>query len=151
MFVAAILHVLSAVIWVGGMFFAYQILRPVAAELLESPQRLSLWLKVFDRFFVWVQVAIVLLFISGLWMIFRLGGFGSVGWHIHLMLLIALIMVGLFHYVKGVQVKALRGAVSSKNWAAGGECLAKIRRSVRVNLILGLIVVAIASGGRHLI
>ncbi len=33
------LHLLAATIWVGGMFFAYQILRPVDGEMLEPPIR----------------------------------------------------------------------------------------------------------------
>jgi Predicted integral membrane protein len=41
------LHVLSATIWVGGMFFAYVILRPVAATQFEPAQRLTLWSQVF--------------------------------------------------------------------------------------------------------
>ncbi|WP_343074980.1 hypothetical protein [sulfur-oxidizing endosymbiont of Gigantopelta aegis] len=45
------LHLLSAVIWVGGMFFAHMILRPSAVEQLEPPQRLPLWVAVFGRFF----------------------------------------------------------------------------------------------------
>ena len=31
-----LLHVLSIVVWVGGMFFAYMALRPVAASVLED-------------------------------------------------------------------------------------------------------------------
>ena len=42
MSLALSLHVLFAVIWVGGMFFAYIVLRPVAAELLDLEQRLRL-------------------------------------------------------------------------------------------------------------
>ena len=52
------LHVLGIVIWVGGMFFAHQILRPVAADLLEPPLRLPLWVGVFKRFFPWVWVCV---------------------------------------------------------------------------------------------
>ncbi len=33
------LHLLAATNWVGGMFFAYQILRPVDGEMLEPPIR----------------------------------------------------------------------------------------------------------------
>ena len=33
------LHVLAVVVWVGGMFFAYMAVRPVAASLLEPAQR----------------------------------------------------------------------------------------------------------------
>ena len=45
------LHLLSAVIWVGGMFFAHMALRPAAAQVLEPPHRLQLWVQVFKRFF----------------------------------------------------------------------------------------------------
>lgn len=38
---AITLHVLSAVVWVGGMFFAWMALRPVAASLLEPPPRVA--------------------------------------------------------------------------------------------------------------
>ena len=44
-------HILSVVIWVGGMFFAYMAMRPAAASVLEPPKRLSLWLPTFKRFF----------------------------------------------------------------------------------------------------
>ncbi len=46
------LHLLAAVVWVGGMFFAWMILRPAAVDILEPPARLRLWLSVFKRFFV---------------------------------------------------------------------------------------------------
>ena len=41
MAIAIPLHLLAAVIWVGGMFFAYMALRPVAASLLEPPPHYS--------------------------------------------------------------------------------------------------------------
>ena len=61
MFIPALvlaLHLLAALIWVGGMFFAYLILRP---SLLgwEQRQALRLWRQVFERFFRWVWVAVV--------------------------------------------------------------------------------------------
>ena len=46
-----LVHLLSIVVWVGGMFFAYVILRPSAADILQPPERLRLWDKVFSRFF----------------------------------------------------------------------------------------------------
>ena len=48
--IALTLHILSAVIWVGGMFAAYMCLRP-AAGLLETSQRLGLWRRFFQKFF----------------------------------------------------------------------------------------------------
>ena len=56
-----LIHLLAALIWVGGMFFAYVVLRPAAVEALEPPQRLRLWDAAFRRFFVWVWGAVVVL------------------------------------------------------------------------------------------
>src|SRR6516165_2169196 len=66
--IAVILHALSAVVWVGGMFFAHQALRP-AAVVLEPGPRLLLWARVLGRFFAWVIGAVVLLLVSGLAMV----------------------------------------------------------------------------------
>ena len=79
------LHILGAVVWVGGMFFAYMVLRP-AAGALEPPRRLALWRGVFERFFPWVWASMLALLLSGYGMVFlALGGFGAVGVHVHLM------------------------------------------------------------------
>jgi len=44
------LHVLAAVVWVGGMFFAYMVLRQSVGPL-EPAVRLALWHRVFRHFF----------------------------------------------------------------------------------------------------
>jgi uncharacterized membrane protein len=33
MIIGLIVHILGAIVWVGGMFFAYVVLRPVTGEL----------------------------------------------------------------------------------------------------------------------
>lgn len=148
--IALVIHLLSAVIWVGGMFFAYMVLRPVAGSMLEPPLRLTLWSGIFSRFFPWVSVAIILLFVSGLalaWLMF--GGMGQAPVYVHIMLTLAIVMAAIFGWLKHVPVKALKEAVAEENWAKGGENLARIRQMVGVNLILGLLLVSIASGGRY--
>ncbi|AAU90728.1 conserved hypothetical protein [Methylococcus capsulatus str. Bath] len=147
---ALVLHVLSAVLWVGGMFFAHQVLRPVAAGLLQAPERLRLWNAVFARFFPWVKGAIVLLFLTGFGLIHAYGGFGQVGWPVHLMLLIALSMTVIFGLIYARPYQALKAAVAAEDWAVGAEALGVIRRLVGINLVLGLITAAVASGGSFL-
>ncbi|MBL8481361.1 MAG: hypothetical protein JNJ60_04140, partial [Rhodocyclaceae bacterium] len=85
------LHVASVVVWVGGMFFAYVCLRPVAAVQLAPPQRLPLWSAVFARFFPCVWVAVALLLASGF---ARLGsvGFAAAPRHWHVMMGIGIVM-----------------------------------------------------------
>jgi uncharacterized membrane protein len=61
-----LLHLLAVIVWIGGMFFAHYCLRPVAAEQLPPPQRLPLLAAVLGRFFRFVTVALVLLWVSGI-------------------------------------------------------------------------------------
>lgn len=144
------LHVLSAVIWVGGMFFAYMALRPVAASLLEPPVRLTLWVQVFGRFFPWVWLSVALLLGSGLWMIFGFfGGMGAVRWNVHLMLLLGLIMMLIYMHVYFAPFRRLKQAVAAQQWPEAGTRLGQIRKLIGLNLSLGLLVVAIAALGRY--
>src|ERR1700694_5462848 len=62
-------HLLAAVFWVGGMAFAYTVLRP-SAGALDAATRLPLWRRGFDRFLPWVGVSIVALLGSGVAMMF---------------------------------------------------------------------------------
>lgn len=142
------MHLLSAVIWVGGMFFAYQILRPVAARKLEPPERLTLWSDVLTGFFTWVWLAIALLLVSGYAMIVHYGGFAQVGIHIHLMHGLGWIMMLIFAHVFFAPKRRLTQAVFDHRWPDAANHLAQIRKLVGLNLILGLTVVVIAGGGR---
>lgn len=151
MSLALALHLLAATIWVGGMFFAYQILRPVVGEMLEPPVRLTLWKNVFWRFFPWVKASILLLFLSGFWMIRGMGGMANVGWHIHLMLLLTVVMTGVFFLIRGKYFCGLKEAVIIENWSVAADRLGDIRKAVGLNLILGLITIAIAGLGRYLV
>lgn len=144
MAIGVLLHVLGVVVWVGGMFFAYMALRPVAAELLAPPQRLSLWVGVFGRFFPWVWVSVVLILSSGLYMVMLLGGFKEIALSIHAMFGIGLAMTLVFCFVYFVPYGKLIKAVAAQEWKQGGEALAVIRKLIGFNLSLGLINIAIA-------
>ena len=150
MAIAISLHILAACIWVGGMFFAYACLRPVAADILEPPARLTLWRGVFERFFKWVGLAIVALIISGHFMIAMYGGMKVVGIHVHIMLLLGYIMFGIFGHVFFAPFKRLKAAVDNQDWPAGAAQLNTIRKMVGINLVIGLITIAVASAGRFI-
>src|SRR5262245_45407811 len=146
---ALIFHALSAVVWVGGMFFAHQVLRPAAAALAPGP-RLLFWSRGLGRFFAWVMVAILLLLVTGYTLVFAVfGGFGQVGIHIHLMQGIGILMMLLFFHLYFAPWRRFRTAVARQDWAEGGLQLGQIRTIVTVNLVLGVIVVAIGSSGRY--
>lgn len=148
--IAITLHLLAAVIWVGGMFFAYVALRPVAASLLPPPLRLPLWSQTFARFFPWVWGAVIILPATGYWMIFRVfGGFAQVGIFVHLMHIMGLVMIAIFLHVYFAPYQRLNRAVAVQDFATAGQHLGQIRRLIGINLILGLITVVIAAGGVH--
>src|SRR6516225_3187091 len=139
--IAVILHALSAVVWVGGMFFAHQALRP-AAVVLEPGPRLQLWAGVLGRFFAWVIAAIVLLLLSGYAMVFDVfGGFAGAGLYVQLMMGMGILMMLLFFHLYFAPWRRFRAAVARQDWVEGGRQLGQIRAIVTINLILGLIVV----------
>lgn len=140
------LHVLAALIWVGGMFFAWMILRPAAVAALPGPQRLTLWVEVFRRFFVWVWLAIVILPISGVAILhLRFTGFETAPRYVQAMMGLYVVMVALFLRVQALQLPELRKAVAAEDWPAGAAVMTRVRRLVGSNLLLGLAVVAIAA------
>lgn len=151
MIFAIALHLLSSVIWVGGMFFAYMALRPVAGSLLETPIRLTLWSHVFQRFFPWVWASVIILVATGLWMIIKyFGGMAEVGVHVHIMLTLGLVMILLFMHLFFSPYKKLQRAVVAKEWEAGSKALNQIRQMIAINLSIGLIVIVVGSAGRYI-
>lgn len=147
-----VLHVLSVAIWVGGMFFAYVCLRPIAASQLEPPVRLQLWAGVFGKFFPFVWVTVILLPLTGYMMISNLyDGMGNAPLYVHLMNGLGSLMIFIYLHVFFAPFQRLKRAVASQDWPAGGKALAQIRILVGVNTALGLITIIIASGGRFFV
>lgn len=144
------LHALAAVVWVGGMAFAYWFVRPVAGAALDAPARLALWRGVFARFFPVVWASIALLLATGYFMVLaRLGGFGAIGLHVHTMHGIALLMTAIFAHVWFAPWRRFRRAVDRFEHQRAAAELERIRRLVALNLALGLVVVVVAAGGRY--
>jgi len=143
------LHVLSVVVWVGGMFFAYMALRPIAASVLEPPQRLALWAGVFDKFFPWVWVSVVLILLSGLHMLMAFGGMGAPHYALT-MLVLGVVMMLIFGHVFFAPYKKLKRAVAAQDWKAGGAALGLIRQLIGINLTIGLVTIAVVFVGRAL-
>jgi len=141
-----VLHVLSAVLWVGGMFFAWMILRPAVIAALEGPARLKLWVQVFPRFFVWVWCAVILLPVTGVGMIqLNFSGFQTAPRYVQVMIGLYVVMVALFLRISTLNLPQLRKAVDAEQWADGAAALGGIRRLVGINLLVGIAVVGIAA------
>ncbi len=136
------LHLLAAVAWVGGIFFATMALRP-ASMLLDAPLRLSLWAAAFGRFFPWVWGFIAALLVSGHALMGQaparssLLAMAAIGWTMSL----------LFAYLYFVLFASLKRAVAASDTPAAAQAMTRIRPVMATNLALGL--VASALGALH--
>jgi uncharacterized membrane protein len=151
MFYAALktIHLLSVIVWIGGMVFTQFFLRPAVATL-AAPERVRLMHDVLGRFFNAVLVAAVLALASGTWMIGRMARQMAqsgvkfnmpIEWMV--MALLGFVMLAIFGHIRFVLYKRLTRAVTDAAWPAGGAALASIRTWVTVNLVIGVVIVAV--------
>lgn len=141
------LHLLGAVIWVGGMLFAMTVLKP-SLSVLQPKDRLALHLQVLSRFFrtLWHVMPIVIL--TGYAMIFGMyGGFGGVNGAIHAMHGLGLLMAAIFVAAWFGPFQALRRAMADGNSTAAAAAVGRVRRLVLLNLALGLVTVTLGAFG----
>lgn len=143
------IHLLSLMVWIGGMAFAHFFLRPAVAKL-EAPERIRLMHDVLGRFFNAVLWAAGLTLASGLWMIGRVakqavqsGGNFAMPLEWTIMAALGIVMIGIFGHIRFALYKRLTRAVTAAAWPAGGAALGSIRLWVSINLGLGVLIVAI--------
>ena len=144
------LHVLSIIVWIGGMVFAHFFLRPAVAHL-EPPVRLRLMHDVLGRFFQAVLVASLLTLVSGVWMLGRVakqvvqsGGSFEIPLAWTVMAVLGVVMVAIFLHIRFALFKRLGQAVAMSDWPGGGAAMAQIRTWVSINLGLGVLVLLVA-------
>lgn len=142
-------HVLSIILWIGGMVFAHFFLRPAVAQL-DAPMRLRLMHDVLGRFFQAVLVASLLTLASGVWMLGRVakqvvqagGNFEMpLAWTV--MAVLGVAMVAIFMHIRFALFRRLGRAVAASDGVAGGAALAQIRTWVSINLGLGVLVLLV--------
>jgi uncharacterized membrane protein len=142
-------HIVAAVIWVGGMFFALLVLRPSTGPL-DPPVRLALWRRVFARFFPWVWAAVVVLLVSGFAMIiWGFGGFRGAGTYVNVMMGIGIVMMLIYGHLYFAPWRRFRGAVDRGEWSAAARHIDQIRVLVTINLVLGIVTVVVGAAGRY--
>ena len=143
------IHLLSVIVWIGGMVFAQFFLRPSLATL-EVPQRVQLMHQVLGRFFKAVLLSAGLVLVTGGWMIGRMARQMSqsgvkfnmpMEWMV--MASLGILMVLIFGHIRFALYKKLTRAVNAQDWPAGAAVLASIRTGVSVNLVLGVLIVLV--------
>jgi uncharacterized membrane protein len=135
------LHLVSSIVWLGGMTFMLLALRPALGEVLAPSQRLPLLAGVLRRFFLLVWGAIVLLLLSGGYMLGHAGAQAApIGWH--LMAGIGVLMCLVFGHIYFAPYRRLQAAVSVADWPEGGRRANQIAKLVTLNFWLGWLAIA---------
>ncbi|WP_250450882.1 CopD family protein [Caballeronia sp. ATUFL_M2_KS44] len=139
---ALFLHLIGVAVWIGGMVFANFCLRPALGDL--APQlRLPLWEAVFARFFNWVAGSVIVILLSGGFLLMQFGG-GHAAWPLHAMAGLGIVMMLIFGHIRFAVFPRIRRAVQAQNWPDGARAVGTVRRLVVVNLVLGIVTIGTA-------
>ena len=146
---AITLHVLAAIIWVGGMFFGFMAVRPALGDL-ETKIRARIWVGIFRRFFPWVWGSIIALLATGFYLAKdAFDGISHAPMFVHVMMGLGILMMLLFGHVYFAPYKRLKQAVATGDDALAKKSMGMIRMLIALNLSLGLVVVAVAMLGTY--
>ena len=139
------LHLLAAVLWVGGMAFAWMVLRP-SVSVLDPPARVALHAAVFRRFFLVVWHAMVVALLTGWAMVAVVfGGFAHLPWPVNAMQALGLVMAVIFLFIFFRPWAAMRAALAAGDQPGAVTAIGRIRGLIQLNLVLGLIVVVLGA------
>ena len=143
------LHLLAAIVWIGGMFMAYVIVRPAMGGL-APPEPVKMWGRIFSKFFNWVWLAIIVLLLTGYGMLLGpYGGFAGAPVYIQIMQALGLVMIALFMHLYFAPWKRMKTALAAEDYPTAAKQIPMIRKIVAINLTIGLANAAIGAGGRY--
>jgi uncharacterized membrane protein len=146
--IAVTVHLLGVIIWVGGMFFAHVVLRGAMNKGLEPELRLPLMLKVFDAFFPWVWLSVILILASGYWMLFFVYETETTLW-LSFMSVAGTLMAAIFVFIYAIPYHQFSSALKSQDMPRAVASITLIRQLILTNLVLGLLITVISLFGRH--
>ncbi len=136
------LHLLSAAIWVGGMFYAILVLR-VGFAVLDAGPRLQVQMVTLKKFFFYVWHVMPIMILTGWAMVAVVyGGFAVLPWSINVMQGLGILMALVFLYTFFDPWKRLSRAIRP-----APDLVPRIRSLMITNLALGLITIAVGAFG----
>lgn len=146
---AKLLHLISAIVWMGGMTFMLLALRPAILAVMEPQPRARLMGEVWQRFFAIVAVAVLVLFSTGTYLYtaaFKAAkaasGAGTVplGWN--LMLVLGMLMFLIFGHIYFAGFRKFKRAVAAAEWPVAAKAAGQIHTLVVLNFVLGWLAIA---------
>ncbi len=140
------LHLMAAIIWIGGMIFTSLVLQPVFQRTMEPEKRMPIYHEIGKRFKVVQLLCLGVLLATGLqklWMLKDHPGifhssWGAILW-VKLVLVICVTIISIFHsYLWGPKLTVLR---FESQTPAYHQLRQKLLFWGRVNLVLSLAIV----------
>jgi uncharacterized membrane protein len=142
------LHLLFVAVWIGGLIFLQLALWPTASKQLQEPSvRIPLLTSTLERFLWLGWAAAIILPVTGFWLIGVYGGMARLGWHIHLMTGVGVLMVLLHLALYLAAFLPLRRAVAAGEWDSAGRRLEWVRWLTWVLLLAGVLVILLTGLG----
>ncbi|QDL52770.1 CopD family protein [Rhodoferax aquaticus] len=137
-----LLHLIAAIVWMGGMTFMLLALRPATLAVMEPQPRARLMAQVWQRFFNVVLIAVVVVLATGGHLYAgaakaaHASGNGlPLGWN--LMAAFGLLMVLVFGHIRFAGFKKFQRAVAASEWPVAAAAAATIHKLVVLNFVLG--------------
>lgn len=148
MLIAALaLHTLAATLWIGGLFFALVVLRPVLSAM-EAKERRAMWGRVLPGAFATAWIMVVVLFVTGYGVLyFGYEGLASAGAHVRIMEWVGNFMFLLFGWMYFRPFKSFMRALADKNEERQALEMIRLKNANSLLLALGLIVTALGATG----
>lgn len=149
--VARIIHVLSVVLWIGGVGFVTTVLFPSVRKAEPPERRLAAFAR-FEGPFAWqARISVALAGLSGLWMTWRLDAWSRFAdpayWWMDLMVLVWALFATMLYVAEPLVVhKRLERAIAEGHSA---KVFDRMEGFHRIMLVLSLIAVLGAVGGAH--
>lgn len=144
-----LIHLVCAIVWMGGMTFMLLALRPAALATMEAQPRARLMVAVMQRFFRAVAIAVVGLLATGGHMyasVFRASkatmgaGVVPLGWE--LMAGIGLLMALVFGHLYFAGFRRFQRTVAAGEWPQAAKAAGQIHMLVLTNFCLGWLAIA---------
>jgi uncharacterized membrane protein len=148
------LHILAAIVWIGGIFFETVVLIPaLRRSVAESRTRAQLLLRIRGRFQVFRWEAVILVILTGIFNIINVGlarNFDFTNpyfqWlSIKITVVILIIAIQLYHQFRYIPIFEKYAADIAKNDSDGlSEIEAKFTTTAWIALIMAVVVVLLA-------
>lgn len=148
--IARVIHVLSIVIWIGGVSMVTTVILPAIKKMKTVEEQLKTFSQIEGKFSIQARITTLLTGISGFYMLYRLDAWNRYldyhYWWLHAMTIVWLIFTIILFILEPFVVKKRLKKLVSKN---PGKAFSMIQRMHWILLTLSLLTIFGAVAGSH--